>query len=120
MFARYGTLSRTRYHPREPYPYAAFARAYLALSVLVLARSVAKAGQDGRDGLGVVQTARENNFIVVIVLSPLLSKHIRRHTNHGGGRSCAVKGVVPSGFTLNLLFWHKSRNTKTSLLSVKI
>lgn len=102
MSVRYGSLTRTRHHPREPLPSVALARAYLALSVLVLARSVAKAGQDGGDGLGVVQTARENNFIVVIVLSPLLGKYVRRHVNHGKKtNTCAVKGVLPSVFSFH-------------------
>lgn len=51
--------------------WVAFTRAYLALGVLVLPRSVAKAGQYGGDGFGVVQAAREDHLIVV-VLSLLL------------------------------------------------
>lgn len=72
-----------RFRPRSDTPlvarlWVAFTCAYLALGVLVLPRSVAKAGQYGGDGFGVVQAARENHLIVV-VLSLLLRNSPEPH-----------------------------------------
>lgn len=73
-----GTLWRTRVQKRIRQQ-----ELYLALRLLVLAGAVAEAGKDGGDGLGVVEAARKDDLVAVVLLARSLPSETDSALVHG-------------------------------------